>query len=91
MLTKEGGFLSFLTGEGTYREEMFQRDLAVIQGAYYDRGFINVRVEKPIVQISADKRYIYITLRIDEGEPYNIGKHRLLRRPARAQGEARAR
>lgn len=72
MLTKEGGFLSFLTGEGTYREEMFQRDLAVIQGAYYDRGYINVRVEKPNVQMSADKRDIYITLRIVEGEPYDI-------------------
>ncbi|WP_370459183.1 outer membrane protein assembly factor BamA [Aggregicoccus sp. 17bor-14] len=72
MLTKEGGFLSFLTGEGTYREEMFQRDLAVIQGAYYDRGYINVKVDKPTVQMSADKRYIFITLRITEGEPYDI-------------------
>ena len=43
MVTQEGGFFSFLTGEGTYREEVFQRDLAVIQAAYYDHGFINVR------------------------------------------------
>ncbi len=28
MATREGGYLSFLTSEGTYREEMFQRDLA---------------------------------------------------------------
>ncbi|QAT84144.1 OMP85 family outer membrane protein [Corallococcus coralloides] len=74
MITKEGGFLSFFTGEGTYREEAFQRDLAVIQIAYYDRGFINVRVDKPTVQLSADKRDIYITLHITEGEPYDIGK-----------------
>ena len=62
-----GRLLSFLTGEGTYREEVFQRDLAVIQAAYYDRGFINVRVDKPTVSLSADKRYIYITLQIDRG------------------------
>ncbi|MCP3101407.1 outer membrane protein assembly factor BamA [Myxococcus sp. K15C18031901] len=74
MITREGGFLSFFTGEGTYREEAFQRDLAVIQIAYYDRGFINVKIDKPTVQLSADKRYIYITLRIEEGEPYDIGK-----------------
>ncbi|MCP3169159.1 outer membrane protein assembly factor BamA [Myxococcus qinghaiensis] len=74
MITREGGFLSFFTGEGTYREEAFQRDLAVIQIAYYDRGFINVKIDKPTVQLSADKRYIYITLRITEGEPYDIGK-----------------
>jgi outer membrane protein insertion porin family len=74
MATREGGWLSFFTGEGTYREEMFQRDLAVIQAAYYDRGFINVKVEKPVVSLSADKRYIFISIKVDEGETYNIGK-----------------
>ncbi|WP_257461163.1 outer membrane protein assembly factor BamA [Archangium lipolyticum] len=73
MLTKEGGYLSFLTGEGTYREEVFQRDLAVIQATYYDEGYINVRVDKPTVSLSADKRYIFITIRVTEGERYNIG------------------
>jgi outer membrane protein insertion porin family len=74
MLTKEGGFLSFVTSEGTYREEVFQRDLAVIQATYYDEGFINVRVDKPTVSLSADKRYIYITIKVVEGERYDIGK-----------------
>ncbi|HYO51584.1 outer membrane protein assembly factor BamA [Archangium sp.] len=74
MITKEGGYLSFITGEGTYREEAFQRDLAVIQATYYDEGFINVRVDKPTVSLSADKRYIYITIRLTEGERYDIGK-----------------
>ncbi|MFP2910896.1 outer membrane protein assembly factor BamA [Pyxidicoccus sp. 3LFB2] len=74
MITREGGFFSFFTGEGTYRQEAFERDLQVIQYAYFDRGFINVRVDKPTVQLSADKRFIYITMRIVEGEPYDIGK-----------------
>jgi outer membrane protein insertion porin family len=74
MVTREGGYFSFLTGEGTYREEAFQRDLAVIQATYYDYGYINVRIDKPIISLSADKRYIYITLKVTEGEPYDIGK-----------------
>ncbi len=74
MATKEGGYLSFFSGEGTYREEMFQRDLQVIQSAYYDRGFINVKVDKPSVSLSPDKRFIYISIKIEEGEPYKIGK-----------------
>lgn len=74
MATKEGGWLSFFTGEGTYREEMFQRDLSVIQAAYYDRGFINVKVDKPIVSLSPDKRYIFISIKIEEGDTYAIGK-----------------
>jgi outer membrane protein insertion porin family len=74
MFTREGGYLSFLTGEGTYREEIFQRDLTILQAAYYDRGFIHVKVDKPSVTISADKRFIFITIKVEEGEVYKIGK-----------------
>ncbi len=74
MQTEEGGFLSFITSSGTYREEVFQRDLAMIQGVYYDRGFIHVRVGQPQVSLSADKRLIYITIPLTEGEQYAIGK-----------------
>ncbi|HYX92513.1 MAG TPA: outer membrane protein assembly factor BamA, partial [Myxococcaceae bacterium] len=74
MATKEASLLSFISGEGTYREEMFQRDLAMIQAAYYDRGFVNVKVEKPLVTISPDKRDIFIAIHIEEGEQYRIGQ-----------------
>lgn len=74
MGTREGGWLSFLTGEGTYREELFQRDLAVVQAAYYDRGFVNVKIDKPLVTLSPDKQLIYITIKVEEGEQYSIGK-----------------
>lgn len=74
MATQEGGFLSFLTSQGTYREEAFQRDQQIIQMAYFDRGFINVRLDKPTVTLTPDKRHISITIRIDEGESYKVGK-----------------
>ncbi len=74
MATKEGNLLSFISGEGTYREELFQRDLQVIQAVYYDNGYVNVAVDKPSISLSADKRFIFITLRITEGEQYDIGK-----------------
>lgn len=74
MHTQQGGYLSFLTSQGTYREEIFQRDLQIIQLTYFDRGFINVRVDKPIVSLSPDKRFISITIKVDEGESYQVGK-----------------
>ncbi len=74
MATKEATFLSFITGEGTYREELFQRDLGMLQAVYWDRGFINVRVDRPVVTISADKKDIFISLRVEEGEQYAIGE-----------------
>jgi outer membrane protein insertion porin family len=74
MATQEGSYLSFITQAGTYREEMFQRDLAVIEAAYYDRGYLNVKVEKPSVSLSPDKKLIFIDIRIEEGDPFRISK-----------------
>lgn len=73
MLSKEGNLLSFITSAGTFREEMLQHDVMMIQSAYFDRGFINVRVASPRVAISADKRFIYISIPITEGEQYSLG------------------
>jgi len=74
MLTQEGGPFSFLTGAGTYREEAFQRDEVVLQGLYFDQGYIYVKFGKPAIELSPDKRYIFITMPIDEGEPFDVGK-----------------
>src|SRR5207237_2000003 len=62
MPTPEGGPFSFLTGAGTYREEAFQRDEVVLQGLYFDQGYIYVKFGKPAIELSPDKRYIYITM-----------------------------
>ncbi len=74
MQTRKGGWLSFFTSEGNYREEIFQRDIQIVQSAYFDRGFVNVKIEKPVVTLSADKKFISISIRVDEGEAYSIGK-----------------
>jgi outer membrane protein insertion porin family len=73
MLTQPGDLLSALTSSGTYREDAFQRDLVIIQGFYFDRGYINVKVAEPKLELSADKRSLYISISIDEGESYSIG------------------
>ncbi len=74
MLTETGSWISFVTSAGNYREEMLEHDLAGIQSAYLDRGFINVHLQKPDVSLSPDKRFIYITIHVDEGQQYRIGK-----------------
>ena len=73
MQTQEGSFLSFITSAGTYREEVFQRDLALIQNVYADRGYIYAKVAKPSVALSPDKRYLFLTIRIEEGEQFRVG------------------
>jgi outer membrane protein insertion porin family len=74
MITQEGNFFSFITSTGTYREDAFQRDEFVLQGMYYDRGYLFVKFGKPAIELSPDRRFIYITMTIDEGEPYDVGE-----------------
>ena len=74
MGTQEGGYFSFITDSGTYQEEAFERDLMMITALYYDKGYINVKLSRPQVVLSPDKRFMYITLHILEGHKYRIGK-----------------
>ena len=72
MFTRVGGEL--YSSRGTFSGEIFQRDVTILQAAYYDRGFIDVKIDEPLVSTSADKRFMYISIKIEEGEAYSIGK-----------------
>ena len=72
--TQEGGWFSWITDSGTYQEDAFERDLMILSSIYYDKGFVNVKISRPQVVLSADKRYMYITIHVAEGEQYRIGK-----------------
>jgi outer membrane protein insertion porin family len=74
MQTRPGGLLSFLTDAGTYRDQALERDVQALQALYLDRGYVTVKVGQPAVALSPDKRLIYVTIPIEEGEQYTIGK-----------------
>ncbi len=74
MLTKPGDILSFLTNSGQYRQEMVERDAYMIEKYYADHGYINVNVATPIVTLSADRTWIYVTIKITEGEQHFMGE-----------------
>ncbi len=74
MLTQEGGLLSVFGSQGTFREDMFQRDLAAIGMAYMDQGFVNVKVGRPSIALSPDRRFLFVAIPVEEGEQYSIGK-----------------
>jgi outer membrane protein insertion porin family len=74
MQTQEGGWLSFITSSGTYREDAFDRDLLLITSYYYDKGYINAKLGRPVIEISSDKHYLYLTLPVEEGEQFRLGK-----------------
>jgi len=74
MQTKEGGFFSWLTGSGSYREAVFERDVAAMGFYYGTLGYVRARFGKPEVTVSPDKKWVYITFSVEEGLQYNVGQ-----------------
>jgi outer membrane protein insertion porin family len=71
--TKEGNLLSFITSSGNFKESAFKQDLQRLQYWYLDHGYVKFRYESPVVTVSDDKRWLYISVYVDEGEQYNMG------------------
>lgn len=71
--TKEDGFFSFLSGSGAYKQEAFDRDMQVIQYLYFNQGYVQVQIGKPEVTVTPDKRNIYISMKIEEGDQFSVG------------------
>lgn len=73
MATQEGGLFSFISGSGSYKQDAFDRDVQLLNYTYFNEGYVQVKVERPEVYVTPDKKGIYITIRIEEGEQYHVG------------------
>lgn len=71
--TKEGSAFSFLSGSGSFKESAFKQDLSRLQYWYLDHGYVKFAYENPVVTISDDKKYLYISVYVNEGEQYSMG------------------
>lgn len=73
LITSEGGFFSGISGSGQFKQEAFERDIQVMRFLYFNKGYVQAKVDRPVVSVTPDKKNIYITLRVDEGEQYAVG------------------
>jgi outer membrane protein insertion porin family len=71
--TKEDSVFAFFTGAGSYKKSIVDIDRERIAYYYGTKGFPHVRVIGPITYLTPDKKWIYITYRIEEGDKYKIG------------------
>ncbi|PNU20914.1 outer membrane protein assembly factor BamA [Geothermobacter hydrogeniphilus] len=74
METKERWWLSWLTGRGTFLEDVLQNDLELIADQYFNIGYLQVKVRKPVILISEDRKYVDIYIQIEEGDQFRVGK-----------------
>lgn len=74
--TRKGGALSFLSDSGTFNEGDFERDLVIISAHYWDKGYAAVKIGTPRLQLSRDKKYMYVAIPIDEGPVFHYSSVR---------------
>lgn len=72
--TKKKSAFSFLTGTGKYNTEQLKQDVMLLTFHYLNHGYLKVKVAPPQVTISKDKRYLFVSFQVIEGEQYKIGE-----------------
>ncbi len=73
LFTKEAGFFSAMSSSGSFKQEAFDQDLQVMKYIYWNEGFLQVKIDRPLVTVTPDKKSIYITYHIEEGDQYSVG------------------
>jgi len=69
---KTGNWLSFIRKNDRYSKEALEGDLEKLKSYYMNRGYADFRVDDVQVAISPDKRDIFVTISIIEGDAYKI-------------------
>ena len=62
----------FLKGDCRYSKESLLGDLEALSSFYLDRGHLNFQVRSTQVAISPDRKDIFLTINIDEGDLYKV-------------------
>jgi len=70
-------WLSWIRQDDRYSREALQGDLESLRSYYMDRGYADFGIESTQVAISPDKKDIFITINIVEGELYTVSDVKL--------------
>lgn len=73
MKTKEWWIFSFLTGSGVYQRDQIRDDIEKIRELYQNNGYVYAAVSDPKITLSDNRKKLYLTIAISEGDPFNIG------------------
>lgn len=75
METKKWWFLSWLTGTGRFKDDVFEEDLEKLRDYYREEGYLDVEILQEDISFSyPNPAKLVITLRVNEGRQYRIGE-----------------
>ena len=69
--------LSFFTKTDQYSREKFAGDLEKLASHYRDNGYINFDIDSAQVELTPDRKEIYITINVTEGVQYLVSSVKL--------------
>ena len=74
METKEDWIFAWATSAGDFKEDIFKKDLQKIDSLYQDNGYMEVEIGEPRIELSSDKKNIYLIIPVKEGRQFKIGR-----------------
>ena len=74
MESKTTNYMSWWNKDDRYSKQILSGDLEKIKSYYMDKGFLDFRIISSIVSISKNKKNVYLTITVEEGKKYQIGK-----------------
>lgn len=71
------GWFTWYSKADQYSRQKLTGDIEALRSYYLNRGYLEMQVESTQVSISPDKRDIYITININEGERFTVADVKL--------------
>lgn len=72
--TQEDSLFSFFSGSGSFKELNFQNDIERLKYFYRMKGYLQINVGVPEITVSEDKKWVFITIKVQEGPQFSINK-----------------